>query len=59
MGGAAGVNFVRPFVYSLRNRIHCAAKADDASSNAKKQTAVKIRARSRQPNFAQTQWRIS
>jgi len=43
MGGAAGVNFVRPFVYSLRNRIHFAAKADDASSNAKKQTAVKIR----------------
>ena len=53
MGGAAGVNFVRPLVYSLRNRIHFSAKTDDDSNNAKRQTAVKDpRARSHQPNFA-------
>lgn len=53
MGGAAGVNFVRPLVYPLRNRIHFSAKADDVSNNAKRQTAEQDpRARSRQPNFA-------
>ena len=53
MGGATGVNFIRPLVYSLRNRIHFAGKADEVSTNAKKQTAVQDpRASSRQPNFA-------
>jgi len=53
MGGAAGMNFDRPFVYSLRNRIHFAAKADDVLRNAKRQTAAQYQhARSRQPNFA-------
>jgi len=44
MGGAAGVNFVQPFVYSLRNRIHFAAKADDVRATRKDRRPCKIRA---------------
>ena len=38
MGGATGMIFHRRFLYSLRNRIRFAAKADDVSRNAKRRT---------------------